>query len=84
MGSSVSIVTRLRAPVGARIFLRHCYVQTGSGAHSALYAVGTSGGDMKLTTHLHLVTTLRVCGPIPPHPQYAFIAWCLIKQRETC
>jgi hypothetical protein len=35
---------------------------------------------MTLTTHLHLVPGLGMCGAIPPLPQYVLIAWCLIKR----
>jgi hypothetical protein len=24
-----------------------------------------------------------MCGAIPPHPQYAFMAWCLVKHRDS-
>jgi len=34
---------------------------------------------MKLTTHLHLVPRLRMCGAIPLLPQCIFMAWCLIS-----
>jgi len=36
---------------------------------------------MKLTIHLHLVQILGMCGALPPFLQYAFMAWCLIKQE---
>jgi len=38
---------------------------------------------MKLTTHLHLAQRLRMCEAIPPLPQYSFMAWCLVKQRDN-
>jgi hypothetical protein len=37
----------------------------------------------KLTTHLHLVSTSRMRGAIPPFPQYAFMAWGLVKHRAN-
>jgi len=40
-----------------------------------------SGRGVKLTTHLHQVRRLRMCGAIPPLPQYAFMTWCLVKYR---
>jgi hypothetical protein len=57
---------------------------TVSGAYSASYSMGTRGsfagskaaGDVKLTTHLHLVPRSRMCGAIPPLNQDAFLAWC--------
>jgi hypothetical protein len=33
--------------------------------------------DVKLTTHLHLVPGLRMCGAVLPLPYYAFMPWCL-------
>jgi hypothetical protein len=59
---------------------------TGSGVHTASYPMGTSGSfpggksgrGVKLTTHLHLVPSLRMPGSIPPLLQYAFMAWCPI------
>jgi hypothetical protein len=38
---------------------------------------------MKLTTHLHLVPRSIMHGTMPPLPQYAFIAWCLVKHRDN-
>jgi len=36
---------------------------------------------MMLTTHLHLVPQLRMNGVIHPLPQYAFMAWSLVKAQ---
>jgi hypothetical protein len=80
----------VRFPVGAGDFpLRH-RDQTHLGAHPASYPVGTggvhspgqSGRGVKLTTHLHLVPSLRMSGAITPLPQYDFVAWCLVKHRD--
>jgi hypothetical protein len=38
---------------------------------------------VELTIHLHLVPRLRMPGAIPPLPQYIFMAWCLVKQRDN-
>jgi len=38
---------------------------------------------VNMTTHHHLMMTLRMHGAIPPSPQYIFIAWCLIKKRDN-
>jgi len=38
---------------------------------------------MKLTTHLLLVPKSRVCGAIPPSPQYILLAWCIVKHRDN-
>ena len=71
----------VRVPVGASdsSFLQN--VQTASGAHPALYSMGSgvlsrgySGRGVKLTTHLHLVPRLRMSGAIPLIPLYAFMA----------
>jgi len=64
-------------------------VQTGSGVRTVSYPMGTGGGGgvlsrkksgrgVKLTTHFHLASRFRMHGVIPPPPQYAFTAWCLI------
>jgi hypothetical protein len=36
--------------------------------------------NVTLTTHLRLLSRLRMCGAIPALHQYIFMAWCLIKQ----
>jgi len=53
--------------------------QTGFGAHTASYFMGTeefcrelSGRGVKLTTHLHLMSRLRMSGAIP---LILFMAW---------
>jgi len=38
---------------------------------------------VKLTTHLLIVPRLRMRGPIPPLPQYIFVAWYLVKHRDN-
>jgi hypothetical protein len=38
---------------------------------------------VKLTTHLRLVPRLRMHGAIPQLPQYVFMVWCLVKQRDN-
>jgi hypothetical protein len=38
---------------------------------------------MKLTTHLHLVLRLRMCGAIPPLPQYVSMLCYLVKHRKN-
>jgi len=43
----------------------------------------SSGRGVKLTTHLHLVPMTRMCGAIPPLPQYIFMAWFLVKHRDN-
>jgi hypothetical protein len=31
--------------------------------------------------HLHLVPRSRMRGGVPPLPQYAFMAWCLVEAQ---
>jgi hypothetical protein len=50
-----------------------------SNGYQGLFPWELSGQNVKLTTHLHLVLRSRMCGAIPPLPQYTFIAWCSIK-----
>jgi hypothetical protein len=40
---------------------------------------------VKLTTHLHLVPRLRMCGAIPSltHTSYVFTAWCSVKYSDN-
>jgi hypothetical protein len=38
---------------------------------------------VKLTTHLQLVPRIKMHGTIPPLPQHAFVAWCLVKHRDN-
>jgi hypothetical protein len=59
--------SRVRFPAGAGNFSLHHRVQTGSGAYSASYPVGTHS----------------LSGAIPPLPQYSFMAWCLVKHRDN-
>jgi hypothetical protein len=72
----------MHIPVRERDFSLLQNVQTGFGAHSAYYSMGTrvlsrrlSGRSVKITTHLHLVTKSRISGAIPLLPLYAFMAW---------
>jgi hypothetical protein len=41
---------------------------------------GKSDRDMKVTTHIHLVSRLRLLGAISPRPPYVFMG-CLVKHR---
>jgi hypothetical protein len=36
---------------------------------------------VKLTTHFHLGPRSRMCGAIPPLPQYVFMAWCSLNAQ---
>jgi hypothetical protein len=42
-------------------------------------SLGVKQQDVKMTTHLHLVLRSRICGAIPPLPQYAFMVCCSVK-----
>jgi hypothetical protein len=37
---------------------------------------------MRLTTHLHLLSRLRIIGTTPPLPQYVFMAWYYGRHRD--
>jgi hypothetical protein len=87
--SSLNIVTRLRARrpgidsrqgLGFFFSPRHC-VQTGPGGPPSLVSSGYWG--VKLTTHLHLVSRLRMRKAISPLPKYFFTALCLAKHRDS-
>jgi hypothetical protein len=67
------------------IFSNH-HVQTGSGSHPASYPVGSgdfpwrwNGRGVKLITHLHLVSRLKMRGA---YKDYVFMAWYLVKHRD--
>jgi len=44
---------------------------------------GKAAGGVKLTVHIHLLPRLRLRGTIPPFPQHVFMAWRLVKPRDT-
>jgi hypothetical protein len=78
--------SKFRFPAGAGNFFLHHRIQNGSGAYPASYPMGTRGLFLrvkrlgrKLTTHLHLVLRSKNEWSYIFTPQYAFIAWCLIK-----
>jgi hypothetical protein len=78
----------VRVPAGAGNFTLLHRLQTGSGAHTASYSVGTTNSfpgvkrpGREATTHLHLVPMSRMCGATPPIPKYAFMACCSIRAQ---
>jgi len=80
----------VRVPARAGKFsLRRC-VQTGSGAHQASYPRRTKGtfpeGKLAGAWSWPLTSIScwgqRMSGVIPSLPQYALMAWCLVKHRE--
>jgi hypothetical protein len=83
--------SRVRSPAGAGNFSLHHRVQNGPGGPSSLlsngyqglFPWGQNGREVKPTTHLHLVPRSRIRGAIPPLPQYAFMAWCLVKHWDN-
>jgi len=80
----------VRVPTQAENFSLHYRDQNGSGAHPAflfsgyqgLFPWGLSGQGVKLTIHRHLVPRSRMYSAITPLPQYAFMAWCLVKKNN--
>jgi hypothetical protein len=44
---------------------------------------GKAAGGVKLTTHLHLVPRSNNAWSYTSTPQYAFMAWCLVKHRDN-
>jgi hypothetical protein len=83
--------SRVRFPVEAGNFSLHHRLQNGSGAHPASYPMGTRGsfsGCKAAGAWSWPLTSIycrgqRVRGAIPQHPQYAFIAWCLVKHSDN-
>jgi len=47
-----------------------------SNGNPGLLPQGQGGRGVKLNTHLHLVTRLRMSGTISPLPQHVFMEWC--------
>jgi hypothetical protein len=45
-------------------------------------SLGVKRRSVKLTTHLPLVPRSKMHGAVPPFPQYASLAWCLVKHRD--
>jgi len=54
-----------------------------SNGYGGLLSRVQSDRGVKLTTHLNLVSRLRMRGVLPQIPQYVSVAWCLVKQREN-
>jgi hypothetical protein len=83
--------SRVRFPAGAGNFSLHRRVQNGSEAHPASYPVGTRGsfpGGKAAGAWSWPLTSIwcrgqRMSGAIHPLPQYAFMAWCLVKHRDN-
>jgi hypothetical protein len=83
--------SRVRFPAGAGNFSLHHRFQDGSGAHQASYPMGTRGsfpggkaaGVWSWPPTFIYCRGQRMRGAIPPVPQYAFIACCLVKRRDN-
>jgi hypothetical protein len=79
----------VRFSAGTGNFSLHHRVQNGSGAHPPSYPMGTGGffPRDKATGAWNWPITCIWCrdqsmrGAIPPLPQYAFMAWCLVKAQ---
>jgi hypothetical protein len=69
---ATSSTASVRSPAMERNFSLLHGVQIGTGAHQASYTMGTR--CVKLTTHLHLASTSRMPGVIPPLPHT--FSWC--------
>jgi hypothetical protein len=82
--------SRVRFPSGAGNFSLHNRVQNVSGAHPASYPMGTGG------SFLGVKRPGREADHSPPYsaevknawsytltPQYVFMAWCLVKHRDS-
>jgi hypothetical protein len=82
--------SKVRFPAGAGNFSLHHHVQNGSGAHPDSYSMGTRGFS------LGVKRPGREADHSPPSsaevkyawsytstPQYVFMAWCLVKQRDN-
>jgi hypothetical protein len=74
---------------GAGNFFHH-HVQNGSGAHPVSCPMGTRGsfpGGKAARAWRWPLTSIkcrgqRMSGAIPPLPQYAFMAWCWVKEAQ--
>jgi hypothetical protein len=81
--------SRVRFPAEAGNFSLHHRVQNGSGAHPASYPMGTRSsfpwGKAAEAWSWPLISIQcrgqRMSKAIPPLPQYAFMAWCLVKAQ---
>jgi hypothetical protein len=47
-------------------------------------SLGVKWPGVKLTTHLHPVPRSKNAWRYTSTPQYAFMAWCLVKHRNYC
>jgi hypothetical protein len=54
-----------------------------SNGYQGLFPWGYSGRGAKLTTHLHLVPKSKNAWSYTSTPQYAFMAWCLVKNKDN-
>jgi hypothetical protein len=84
--------TRVRFPAGAGNFSLYHRVQNGSGAHPASYPMGTrvsfpgckaAGREADHSPPCSAGGGQRMRGAVPPLPQYAFMAWCVVKHRDN-
>jgi hypothetical protein len=53
-----------------------------SNGYQGLFTWGSSGREVKLTTHLYLLPRSRMCGAITLMPQYAFKTRCSDKRAQ--
>jgi hypothetical protein len=99
LSSSVCIATsyglddrssRVRFPAGAGNFSLHDRVQNGSGAHPALYSVGTGSSFHEVKRRVRQVDHSPPSSAEVKHawsytsaPPYVFMVWCLVKHRDN-
>jgi hypothetical protein len=83
--------SRVRFQARAGNFSLHHRIQNGSGAHPASYPMGTRGsfsGCKVAEAWSWPLTSIycrgqRMSGALTPLSQYAFMAWCSVKHRDT-
>jgi hypothetical protein len=83
--------SRVRFLAGAGNFSLHHHVQNGSGGYQASYPMGTRGSFPGVKAAWEWSWPLafiycrgqKMCGTVLPLPQYAFMAWCLVKHRDN-
>jgi hypothetical protein len=78
---------------GSKFFFLLPCPKTDNGSHQAPVQLASQAlsarvkqSGVKLTTHLNLLSRLKLCGPVNLIPTYIFMTLCLIKRRDrfTC
>jgi hypothetical protein len=77
-------VSRVRFPVGDQNFSLFHRVQTGSGAQAASFTIGTGLKQPgREVDHSPPSSKVKNTWRYTSTPQYVFMAWCLVKQRDN-